>query len=265
MNRVLSILVVPVLLLTVQAAAAAEKTPGKLLNGECTWPDGPEVEVQRIKAAWPAKAEIAPQKPRKLLVFYRTDGFPHSVIPEFNKMLDLLGEKTGAYKVTLSQSCRDLQAGWLKRFDAVLFNNTCRMATPEPVKAALQQYVRSGKGFAGNHSEGDNWHDRPEGLEMIGAQFVGHPYGPLQIKEDDPQSPLAAVFAGKAFSFQDEIYAFKPPYKAYGVGRYEGTWEKIEAEWYMAASAGASKSEILNEGFEVRAETAGTWLYFPKV
>jgi hypothetical protein len=264
-NRVLSILVVPVLLLTVQAAGAAETTPGKLPNGERTWPDGPEVEVQGIKATLPAKAEIAPQKPRKLLVFYRTDGFPHSVIPEFNKMFDLLGEKTGAYKVTLSQSCHDLQAEWLKRFDAVFFNNTCRMATPEPVKAALQQYVKRGKGFAGNHGEGDNWHDRPEGLEMIVAQFVSHPYGFIQFKEDDPQSPLAAVFAGNAFSFQDEIYAFKPPYKAYGVGRYEGTWEKIEAELYMAASAGTSKSEIPNEGFEVRGEMDGAWLYFPKV
>ena len=30
------------------------------------------------------------------------------------------------------------------------------MATPEPVKKALQDYVKNGKGFAGNHGAGDN-------------------------------------------------------------------------------------------------------------
>ncbi len=86
------------------------------------------------------------------------------------------------------------------------------MATPEPVKKALQDYVKSGKGFAGNHGAGDNWHDWPEGLEMIGCKFVCHPYGRIQIKVDDPQSPLTKVFDGKSFPFQDEIYAFTEPY-----------------------------------------------------
>jgi len=71
---------------------------------------------------------------------------------------------------------------------------------------------RSGKGFAGNHGAGDNWHDWPEGLEMIGCKFVCHPYGRIQIKVDDPQSPLTKVFDGQPFPFQDEIYAFTEPY-----------------------------------------------------
>jgi len=67
------------------------------------------------------------------------------------------------------------------------------------------------------------------------------------------------------FKDNGEMAAVEPVIKAYGVGRYDGTWEKIEAEWYMAASAGTSKREIPGDGFEVRIERDGAWLYFPKV
>jgi type 1 glutamine amidotransferase len=86
------------------------------------------------------------------------------------------------------------------------------MNTPDNVKTALQAFVKSGKGFVGNHGAGDNWHDWPEGKEMLGAEFITHPYGRIQIKVDDPASPLTSVFGGKAFPFSDEIYAFKEPY-----------------------------------------------------
>ena len=212
MYRFLNSALAAVFVLAAQAALAVDKVPDNLPNGERPWPAVPEMEVQKIRAALPDKPQVAPQKPRKLLVFYRTDGYPHSSIPEWNKMLELLGEKTGAYRPILSQSYDDLQPGRLKEFDAVFFNNTCGMATPEPVKAALQQFVKSGKGFAGNHGAGDNWHGWPEGLAMVGAEFVTHPFGRIQVKVDDPQSPLTAVFAGKAFPYRDEIYAFKAPY-----------------------------------------------------
>jgi hypothetical protein len=62
-----------------------------------------------------------------------------------------------------------------------------------------------------------------------------------------------------------EMATVEPEIKAFGVGRYEGTWENIQAEWYLAASAGTSKREIPSGGFEVRAEKDGSWLTFPKV
>lgn len=212
MNRILNIVFASVLLCSAQGRLFAETIPPNRPNGERPWPAIPEAEVKKIQPAVPEKAQATPQKPRKLLVFYRTDGFPHSSIPRWNKLLELLGEKTGAYQATLSQSYADLQGDRLKEFDAVFFNNTCRMKTPEPVKKALLEYIKSGRGFAGNHGAGDNWHDWAEGTDLIGAEFVCHPYGRIQIKIDDPQSPLTAVFGGKAFPFQDEVYAFKAPY-----------------------------------------------------
>ena len=191
--------------------AVTEKAP-EIVNGERPWAALPESEVTKIRAALPGKPQVAPAKPRKLLVFYRTDNFPHVSIPHWNKCIELLGQKTGAFTVTLSQSYDDLTPERLRDFDAVFFNNTCRMKTPDPVKAALLDFIASGKGIAGNHGAGDNWHDWTEGKELLGAEFVGHPYGRIQIKVDDPESPLTAAFGGQAFPYQDEIYAFQGPY-----------------------------------------------------
>jgi len=191
--------------------AVTEKQPNPV-NGERPWAALPESEVAKIRAALPEKAQVTPAKPRKVLVFYRTDNYPHASIPHWNKCIELLGEKTGAFAVTLSQSYADLTPENMKQYDAIFFNNTCRMSTPAPVKAALLDFIASGKGFAGNHGAGDNWHDWPEGKDLIGAEFVTHPYGRIQIKVDDAASPLTAAFGGRAFAYQDEIYAFKEPY-----------------------------------------------------
>ena len=191
--------------------AVVEKQPDPV-KGERPWAPLPDSEVAKIRAALPDKAPAVPAKPRKVLVFYRTDNYPHASIPHWNKCVELLGEKTGAYVVTLSQSYADLTTANLRQYDAIFFNNTCRMSTPEPVKAALLEFIGSGKGFACNHGACDNWHDWPEGKDIIGAEFVTHPYGRIQIKVDDPASPLTAAFGGRSFGYQDEIYAFKEPY-----------------------------------------------------
>lgn len=49
----------------------------------------------------------------------------------------------------------------------------------------------------------------------------------------------------------------------YGVGQYEATWNKIEAEWYMEA-VGAQKKELSYGGFGVTADDGG-YLRFPHV
>jgi len=48
-----------------------------------------------------------------------------------------------------------------------------------------------------------------------------------------------------------------------GVGQYDAHWEKIQAEWYFAASVGIQKRENAT-GFEVRNLTSGSWLAYPK-
>ena len=49
-----------------------------------------------------------------------------------------------------------------------------------------------------------------------------------------------------------------------GVGQYDPTWPRIEAEWYFASSDGLVKHET-PDGFEIRGITNSAWLRFPKV
>ena len=77
---------------------------------------------------------------------------PHRRLPaQFHSAIEqasrIVGRKDRRYQATLSQSYADLQGDRLKQFDAVFFNNTCRMKTPEPVKKALMEYIQSGHGF----------------------------------------------------------------------------------------------------------------------
>ena len=192
--------------------AITQKQPNPLKNGERPWLPLSDSEIKKLQQALPDKALVNAAAKRKLLVFYRADDYPHDSIPHWNKCIELLGEKTGAFTATLSQDYADLTMENLKQYDAIFFNNTCRMRTPENVKSALIDFISSGKGIAANHGAGDNWHDWELGKQLIGAEFVTHPYGRIQIKVDDITNKLTSVFSKKSFPYQDEIYAFKAPY-----------------------------------------------------
>jgi len=106
----------------------------------------------------------------------------------------------------------------LAQFDAVCLNNTTHLKfnpkeTPERCKA-LMDFVKSGKGIVGIHAATDNFYDWPEGMEMMGGKFTGHPWGgggTWAIKIDEPDHPLTAAFKGKGFKINDEIYRTEPP------------------------------------------------------
>ena len=49
-----------------------------------------------------------------------------------------------------------------------------------------------------------------------------------------------------------------------GVGQYDATWDKIQAEWYMASQY-VKKKEGVNGGFEISAIENGATLFFPNL
>ncbi len=81
-------------------------------------------EVRNIERALPTKATVKPAKPRKLLVFWRCEGFYHRSIPVGNKALELMGKKTGAYDVVVTDDYSVFTKRNLRQFDAICLNNT---------------------------------------------------------------------------------------------------------------------------------------------
>lgn len=176
-------------------------------------------EIAKITEAMPAKAVVAPEKPRKMLVFWKCEGFFHTIIPVANKALQIMGEKTGAFEVTVvTDDYSVFNAETLKQFDAICLNNTTGLkfnpqSTPERCQA-LMDFVQSGKGLIGIHAAADNFNEWPEGQALMGNRFTGHPWGgggTWAFKIDVPDHPLMVPFKGQGFKLSDEIYRTEAP------------------------------------------------------
>jgi len=174
----------------------------------------PAEQVQKIEAAVPCEAFAAPRQGRKLLVFTLCRGYKHSSIPYATKALQLMGEKTGAFEVIQSRDVSVLQRDSLRQFDAICLNNTTRLEFEEPgLREGLIDFVKSGKGIVGIHAASDAFYTWPEGAEMIGGLFDGHPWHEaVYLKLEAPGQPLCSMFGKDGFGVTDEIYQFKQPY-----------------------------------------------------
>jgi uncharacterized protein len=203
MLRTLTILSI----VAVVAAAAAVTTLGAASDN--TPPAG---EVQKMMAALPAKAQVQPAKPRKLLVFSVARYYVHPTIPMGVKVFQEMGRKTGAWETVASDDPQVFAADKLAAFDAVVFNNTSGTCFDDPtLQKNLLEFVKNGKGFVGIHGAADTFYDWKEYGEMLGGRFNGHPWHVAVVKIDDPKSPLNAAFDG-GFKIMEEIYTFKEPF-----------------------------------------------------
>ena len=172
-------------------------------------------EQQAIRAAVPLHARAKPARARRVLIFYRTEGYVHASIPFGNEALRRLGEVPGAYSADASEDLEALSPGHLAAYDAVIFNNTTHLSLPPPQRFALLAFVRSGKGLVGIHSASDSFYTWPEGQALLGGTFNSHPWtaeDTVAVKLDDPESPLTAAFGRRGFWVKDEIYQIAGPY-----------------------------------------------------
>ena len=192
-------------------------------------------QVEKVKAALPAKAPVQVKTPRKILVYTKTLGYRHGSIPIGTEAIKLMGEKTGAYTIEHSEDPAMFDENRLKQFDAVLFLNTTgdclapkrgklsaeEQATLEQRQKNLINFVKSGKGFAGIHSATDTFYNWKEYGDLIGAYFTNHPWGKVPLKVDSPDHPLTGMFNSKGFVYSDEIYQFGPKSRANKYKNYQ--------------------------------------------
>jgi type 1 glutamine amidotransferase/HEAT repeat protein len=167
-------------------------------------------EATRIREAAPSVSTVKPRQPRLLLVFNLSEGYKHSAIPHASQALEILGKKTGAYQTVQSDDPSVFRPENLQRFDAVVLNNTTQLKFEDPAwRKSLMDFVAGGKGIVGIHAATDNFPTWPEGQELLGGVFDGHPWGAdgtWAVKNEDPAHPLNAGFGGKGFLIRDEIY-----------------------------------------------------------
>lgn len=190
--------------------------PGlRLLDGAELVPVTDEQKA-KVLAALPTAA-ARPEKPRRVLIFSRTEGFVHGCIPVAEFAFEALGRTTGAYAAEVSTDMAAFSPENLARFDAVLFNNCTRLAFADAGhRAALMEFIEErGGGLIGIHAAADSFYDFPEGCAALGGQFNGHPWlahGTWAVKLDEPDHPANISFGGRGFWINDEIYQISGPY-----------------------------------------------------
>ena len=178
----------------------------------------PQEQIDQITALLGPQLTAKPSKARRILVFWRCEGFVHGKALEYgNKALELASAKTKAFKVDFSNDYELLKPASLATYDALVLNNTTGLKTQENrfIEPALIDFVRSGKGLAVIHAGADNFNLAKQACEMVGGHFWGHPWGSggtWAFKLDDPGSPLNQAFGGKGLTASDEIYQQESPY-----------------------------------------------------
>ncbi|MCC9603185.1 ThuA domain-containing protein [Stieleria sp. JC731] len=172
-----------------------------------------ETQKHAISDAVPEPV-AAPKKDRRVLVFYRCNGFIHTSIPHANESVRAMGEKTGAFEVDFADTYDVFTEDNLAKYDAILLNNTTHMEFPTPTaRDAFMDFILKGKGLVGFHAASDNFNRHPDCLAIVGGTFAGHPWGAggkWAFKLDDPDHTLNAAFKGQGFWHSDEIYQYNP-------------------------------------------------------
>ena len=191
-------------------------------------------DISAMMAALPDKPFATPQSLRHVLVLCRAAGWVHTSIPLAAKMVEYLGDKTGAWMTDITYDSAMIAPENLKRYDALFLDSTTGEFLDDPNdkavsglrRQALLSFVKGGKGLAGIHAATDSYHTSgrptspgaaptvtgtwPEFNEMIGGFFKFHWTYPtlIPVKIDDPNSPLTSMFPARGYEIVDETYTF---------------------------------------------------------
>ncbi len=143
-----------------------------------------------------------------VLVFSKTTGFRHDSIPYGITTIEALGAEHG-FSVDSTEEAGRFTAAELARYQVVVFLCTTGDILDPDQKAAFEDFIRAGGGFAGIHSASDTeyqwaWYGR-----LVGAYFESHPQiQPAAVHIENPGHPstknLPAVWRRT-----DEWYNFR--------------------------------------------------------
>jgi type 1 glutamine amidotransferase len=161
---------------------------------------------------------VPPMLPEQLdataiLIFSKTNGFRDgaAIKAATLALIDICKRRGWSSVVTDNAAVFNVEQ--LRRFKAIVWNNTSGDVLTADQRAAFKAYMEKGGGFVGIHGAGGDpkyrWRWYVDTL--IGAQFIGHPMGP-QLQQatlhiEDATNPATREL-GDTWVRTDEWYAF---------------------------------------------------------
>ncbi len=198
----------------------------------------PGNHAQQIEKAVPAKARVAPKKPRRVLIWNTPDHLlakdPHKgyCTPYGNHAMKALGTRTGAFEPVAGNDVSLFLPENIRKFDGIILNNAAgdwivpsdeavkglaahgdRAAVEALLRRSFSEWLTGGGGVVAYHYALGANRSWPEFARLMGARVGGHPWNEeVGIQVEEPSHPLVAAFEGRGFRFHDELFQFTDPY-----------------------------------------------------
>jgi len=144
-----------------------------------------------------------------VLLFTKMDGFHHKAVNEGVRAIRQMADKHH-FNVDWHEDADVMNDKNLEQYQAIVFLLTTGDILNEKQQAAMERFIRSGKGFVGIHSASDTEYDWDWYTQMVWLTFVIHP-----VIQTAQLEVLEAGFPGmermpERFWFTDEYYEFGP-------------------------------------------------------
>jgi type 1 glutamine amidotransferase len=157
-------------------------------------------------------------------------GYKHWCNPHTAGILKILGDKSGAYEVVLSNELANFEAGTIQQYDVIVLNNTCSQGAKRHLfydilqdmdKALVLEnnlinHIANGNGLAVFHGGIVAFNKSKQFNKMLGGSFHYHPQQQIVTgRLVDETHPITSAFDGKPLVHCDEPYYFKNAYLDY--------------------------------------------------
>jgi Uncharacterized protein conserved in bacteria len=157
-----------------------------------------------IALAW-SSASMAQQF--DVLLYTKANGYRHQSIEAGVAAIQKLG-KQHRFDVFWTDDPSVFNDEALARFEVIVFLLTSGDVLNEAQKAAMERFIRSGRGFVGIHSAADTEYGWDWYTRMMGHMFVSHPaVQTATLQVEDANFPGMDRLPPR-FSFTDEWYEF---------------------------------------------------------
>lgn len=150
-----------------------------------------------------------------VLVFYKTNGYIHTeAIPAVNALFQELARAHG-YSIYLTDNGAVINAGDLKKFDVVVWNNNTGDVLTHDQQQAFRNWLEHGGKWLGLHgASGDHFRWTWFVDEVIGARFNAHtmtpPHPRAKLVFEQRNHPILAGVPASLW-LTDELYSFSTP------------------------------------------------------
>jgi glucose/arabinose dehydrogenase len=187
---------------------APERAPAAAIGRRCADVLGGDRGAAAARVCRPVPRSEPEGGPIQVLLFSRTTGFRHDSIPTAHAVLGGLPGSEGI-EVAITEDPAEFTDEVLAGFDVLLFVNTTGDVLDDEQQAAMERFIRSGKGYVGVHSAADTEYDWAWYGRLVGAYFRSHPVLPVTVEvTTEDRSRPATSHLPDTFTFTDEIYNF---------------------------------------------------------